>query len=67
MSYSVWIKVESDEVANDEGWWVVDHFASRREAIEHVEEMCAQEYAHTGIEPQALDNDWSEEEYLGDA
>jgi hypothetical protein len=63
MSYTVWIKVESDEDADGWAkWWSVDHFASRREAIEHAEDMCAQHYSRTGVEPQAMDDDAKEEE-----
>ena len=59
VTYTVWIKVENDdEVPIDEAWWSVDHFASREEAIEHANEIAAQEYARTGVEPQRLDGDY---------
>lgn len=61
MTYTVWIKVENDGGQpgdNDEAWWSVDHFPTRKEAMEHADEIAAQEYARTGIEPQQLEDEY---------
>ena len=56
MSYAVWIVVENEDTG-EMRWWSIDHHHTAAEAIEHAEDMGAQEYARTGLEPQALDYD----------
>lgn len=64
MTYTVWIKVENDDVGpgRDEAWWSVSTWERAGEAIDEAEEICAQYIARTGVVPQRLSQLVSEKE-----
>lgn len=65
MSYSIWIKVEDDDGSpgdRSEAWWAgPGEFATRREAIEHVEDHILSKHA-LASEFDLLDSKWTDED-----
>jgi len=60
MSFSVQISVIDDDGA-ELLIRVFDNHDTADEAIDHANEVCAQEYARTGIDPMSLDIDEEDE------
>ncbi len=54
-SYTVYVVVES-ESDGEKTWFVLDHFESKEDAIEHANVICGAEYDRTGVEPVRLDD-----------
>lgn len=54
MTYTVWILVEDDDAPVGKGrtYWSVDHFDTKRDAVDHAKEMADAEYERTGNEPR---------------
>lgn len=54
-SYTLYVVVER-EADGKTTWFVLDHFESEEDAIEHANVVCGSEYDRTGIEPVRLDD-----------